>query len=355
MKKILLMLLCLPQFLFAQSSNTSAITINGYAEAYYAYNNLPVFNTANSNANYIYNHQLTNQFAINLALLQVKYATKKTRANLALHTGTYPVANYAAEPTLLQTINEANVGVLLSNKKNIWLDVGVMPSHIGAESAIGKDNPTLTRSLLADNSPYFETGAKATYISNNEQLTAAVLLLNGWQNIVASIPNNPMAYGAQFTYTPATNFKINYSNFFGKVFYNAAIFNRQYHDFFAEYSFAKKYKAAACLDIGIDKTNTYKQSWYGWYTYLQHKINSQHALTARLEKFNDRNPIFLRSGNLRTINPTIISINYDYAINKNILFRLEPKYTLINETLNQPNTVYTTSNFLFTSSLCVNF
>jgi hypothetical protein len=35
-----------------------------------------------------------------------------------------------------------------------------MPSHIGFESVISADCWTLTRSLLAENSPYYETGMR---------------------------------------------------------------------------------------------------------------------------------------------------------------------------------------------------
>ena len=82
------------------------------------------------------------------------------RANLALMAGTYAQDNLSAEQDALKLINEANVGFKISKTKNIWIDAGIMPSHIGWESAIGKDNMNLTRSLAAENSPYFETGAK---------------------------------------------------------------------------------------------------------------------------------------------------------------------------------------------------
>jgi hypothetical protein len=52
----------------------------------------------------------------------------------------------------LKNIYEANVGISLNKKNNLWVDAGVMPSHIGFESAISMDNWYLTRSLLAENS-----------------------------------------------------------------------------------------------------------------------------------------------------------------------------------------------------------
>jgi hypothetical protein len=64
----------------------------------------------------------------------------------------------------------------LSKKQNLWLDAGIMPSHIGFESAVSADCWTLTRSLLAENSPYYETGIKLGYVSKDEKLYISALL-----------------------------------------------------------------------------------------------------------------------------------------------------------------------------------
>ena len=61
--------------------------------------------------------------------------------------GTYAQDNMVAEQGALRYINEANIGVKISENKNLWIDAGIMPSHIGWESAIGKDNYTLTEAL----------------------------------------------------------------------------------------------------------------------------------------------------------------------------------------------------------------
>jgi hypothetical protein len=50
----------------------------------------------------------------------------------------------AAEQDLLQNVYEANGCENFVKKHNLWIDAGIMPSHIGFESAIGKDCATLT-------------------------------------------------------------------------------------------------------------------------------------------------------------------------------------------------------------------
>jgi hypothetical protein len=83
------------------------------------------------------------------------------------------------------------------------LDAGVLPSHIGFESAISMDNPTLTRSLPAENSPYFLTGAKLTFTPPTSSGTFAGLLVNGWQRIQRLAGNSLPARGyASLVYTP---------------------------------------------------------------------------------------------------------------------------------------------------------
>ncbi len=47
-----------------------------------------------------------------------------------------------------------------------------MPSHIGFESAVGSDCWNLTRSILAENSPYFESGIKLNYTNKKQDVYA---------------------------------------------------------------------------------------------------------------------------------------------------------------------------------------
>ena len=55
----------------------------------------------------------------------------------------------------------------------------------------------LTRSLAAENSPYFETGAKISYTSDNGKLFLSGLVLNGWQRIARLEGNQTLAFGHQ--------------------------------------------------------------------------------------------------------------------------------------------------------------
>lgn len=144
----------------------SPLTFSGYAETYYSYD---FANPENHiRPGFFYNYNKHNEVNLNLGFAKMNYSSSTVRGNFALMAGTYAEYNLAAESDLMQHVFEANVGVRISSKANLWVDAGIMPSHIGFESAIGKDNMTLTRSILAENSPYYESGVKIGYTSPSE-------------------------------------------------------------------------------------------------------------------------------------------------------------------------------------------
>jgi len=129
------------------------VNIYGFVDIYYVYDfNKPVTDYRQS---FFYNHNRHNEFNLNLGLIRLQLVHPKYRANLSMQTGTYANDNYAAEPGVLKNIYEAVVGISLNKENNLWLDAGIMGSHLGFESAVSIDNLTLTRSLSAENSCFY--------------------------------------------------------------------------------------------------------------------------------------------------------------------------------------------------------
>lgn len=143
------------------------LKISGYIEMYYGYD----FDNPNNHnrPSFLYSYHRHNEVNLNIGLVKAAYQKDNIRANFGLMAGTYVNRNLAHEPGTLRNIFEANVGVRLLKNKSLWLDVGVMPSHIGFESAIGMDCRNMTRSMIADNTPYYESGAKLSYETDNEK------------------------------------------------------------------------------------------------------------------------------------------------------------------------------------------
>lgn len=319
-------MLILSSAISAQEDKAPALSWSGYVEAYYLYDfNQPADHNRPS---FVYSHNRHNEFNVNLGFLKGAYNTERVRANLALAVGMYMNANYAAEPGVLKNIYEANAGVKLSKNKNLWLDAGIFGSHIGFESAISKDCWVLTRSILADNSPYYEAGAKLSYGTDNGKWLFSVLALNGWQRITKVDGNSLMSWGTQIQFKPSDKVLLNYSTFIGTDKPDSARLMRYYHNIYGVFNLGDKLGLTLGFDIGMEEkspsdggTNT----WYAPIGILKYSFNEKWAIAGRLEYYNDKNGVIISTGTPNGFQTIGYSINLDYAAAKNVLLRLEAR------------------------------
>jgi hypothetical protein len=309
---------------FSQNDSLKKLSFSAYGELYYSYD---FSNPPNhEKSNFLYNHKRHNELNANLILLKANYLDKNYRANLGLMAGNYAQYNLSAEPTWAQFIYEANVGVKLSQKQNIWLDAGIMPSHIGFESAVSADCWTLTRSLPAENSPYYETGIKLSYTSKNEKLNISALYLNGWQKI--SKPNDIQkpSFGTQINYKLTKKLLLNYSTFFGSDKPDSINAFRQYHNFYMQYEPTNKFGIIVGFDIGRDKFNpTTYGTWYSPVLIVKQKINEKTRIAFRGEYYSDPKQIIIATGSANGFQTFGFSSNLDYDITDKIKCRIEGK------------------------------
>lgn len=312
--------------LFAQQDTiqNTPLSISGYLEAYYLrdFNN-PIGNTRPS---FVYSHNRTNEVNINLALLKAAYETTNTRANLALGVGTYMNANYSAEPGVLKNIYEANAGVRISKKHNLWIDAGIFSSHLGFESAIGKDNWTVTRSIFADNSPYFETGAKISYTSASGKLFLSGLILNGWQRIQRVDGSSLPAFGHQLVYKPTAKWTINSGSFIGSDKADSVRQMRYFHNLYAIYQMNEKLGITFGFDIGAEQKAKGSSTYNVWYTPVliaRYATTEKFSLTARGEYYNDKHGVIVSTTTDQGFQTFGYSLNADYAILPNVVWRTE--------------------------------
>lgn len=310
--------------IYAQEEKKAPLTVNGYAEAYYIrdFNN-PLNNTRPS---FVYSHNRTNEINLNLAFIKANYSTENVRANLALAAGTYMNANYSAEPGVLKNLYEANVGVKISGKHNLWIDAGVFSAHIGVESAVGKDNWTLTRSLFAENSPYFETGAKISYTSQNGKWLLSGLILNGWQRIQRVDGNTTPAFGHQVTFKPSAKLTVNSSSFIGNDKPDSVSQLRYFHNLYAVYQISGKFGVTAVFDIGAEQKSKGSSQYNTWYTpalIVRFSPTEQFSLAARGEYYQDKNGVIINTGTPNGIQTWGCSVNADYNIFSNVVWRIE--------------------------------
>ena len=323
-----LLLFLISRITYAQTdtvnTESSKVTFSGFADVYYAYDfNKP---QTHERPGFLYNHNRHNEFNVNLAFLKAAYTSDKVRGNLAIMAGTYAQYNLATEQDLLKNIFEANAGVRLAPK--LWLDAGIFASHIGLESAISKDNYTLTRSLAAENTPYYESGAKLTYEAGSKWVFTG-LVLNGWQNIREPEGNSSKAIGTQIQFKPTDKILLNSSTFIGNEKPDSVKQQRYFHDFYATFQIQPRLKLALVFDIGLEEklnADSNADAYNTWYTpalLIHYGLSNKVALAARAEYYNDENGVIIGSGTPNGFKTTGYSLNLDYAPVSNVLMRVE--------------------------------
>lgn len=349
--------LCASIILFAaitcwsqDSTSKKYFKFSGFADIYYQYDfNQPV---TLDRPNFLYNHKRHNELNINLALLKLSYEQKKLRANLGIMAGSYVQYNLSAEPGFFKPIYEANIGYTFSDKLSI--DAGIFPSHIGVESAISKDNWNLSRSMLAENSPYFETGIKVTF-TPNKKWTTTLLLLNGWQNIKET--NRSKAFGTQIQYKPNEKWLFNSSTFIGNEKPNTAKQLRLFHNFYATYTPSNKIGLSLLLDAGAEKKyqSPGYNNWLGAAVLIKYSPLKNWSAAGRVEYYKDKNDVLIFTIIPAGFKTWGYSLNIDYQPTKYLVFRTEARYFNSSEPVFNKNGVSKKDNFSLLGSIAVWF
>ena len=244
-----------------------------------------------------------NEFNVNLAFVEAAVAAEHYRGRLAVQFGTSVQANYAGEPRtgqvsgpdVQQYLQEATAGYRVADR--LWVDGGIFFSHLGMESWVSRDNPTYTRSLVADYSPYYSTGVKLTYAAS-PKLTARLDVVNGWQNISENNQGKGAGLRLDYAVTPAAT--VSYYNFVGA---EAGTRLRTYN------GAGLRVTAGALMllvegDVGTqqrpmgdDGSGTRGVStWYGLLGVARAQVAPQVALVGRVERYDDRDQVILVTG-----------------------------------------------------------
>jgi len=346
-----------------QAAPNSGLTLTGYIEAYYSHD-FTAPKTAQERPGFLYNHKRNREVNLNLAFAKLAYTSERVRGNLALQVGTYAQYNYAAEQALVKNIFEANAGVKLSKNHDLWLDAGLFASHIGFESTISKDCWTLTRSTLAENSPYYLSGAKMTYNTGNGKWTVLGMVTNGWQRVKKLDGYSGPSFTTQVQYRPSSNLTLNWSSFLGSDRPDSLRQGRFFNNFYAIINPAGRFGVILGFDIGTDRKPVIRAGserrvdgggnyfWYSPVVIARYKTSDKSYINGRIEYYDDKNAVIIGIPGFKT---TGYSLGYDYAILPNALFRIEGKvYDSKNPVFDGKNGLVR-NNTSLTTSLAVSF
>ncbi|MFZ6664748.1 porin [Peijinzhouia sedimentorum] len=324
---LILLNLCSFGLVKAQSNESeNPFKVSGYLETYYVYDfGNPV---DHNRPDFLYSFNRHNEVNLNFGYLQAEYNNDKVRGKLALMTGTYANANLSAEPGVLKNIFEANVGVKISKTKNLWVDAGIFGSHIGFESAIGALCWNMTRSILAENSPYFLSGAKVSYTSDDEKWFLSGLILNGWQRIQRVPGNQTPSFGHQLTWTPNEKITLNSSSFIGSDTPDSTRQMRYFHNFYGQFQFNQQFALIAGFDFGAQQIAKGSNDFHTWYSPVlitKYSPSGKLSFAARAEYYSDKNEVIVSTGSPNGFQTFGYSVNMDVNVVENVLWRIEAR------------------------------
>jgi hypothetical protein len=329
-----------------QEKDSLKVKFSGFIEAYYSYDfNKPI---ANEKLSFLYNYNRHNEFNINNSVLKTQFEYANTYASIAFHSGTYVTDNYASEN--IKFLSEAYVGLYLNSSKKTSVEFGILPSYIGFESATSSSNLTLTRSILAENSPYFMTGVKLSHNFSSEW-NLSILATNGWQRINKLDKNVTPAFGTQLVYNANEKSMLNWSTFIGKELYLNHLGMRYFSNLYWNFGWNSKFKTILGFDLGVQKNKPLNQ-YYLWMSPIiiaQYAITNNWQTALRVEYFQDKKNVVTTSL-YESFNTMGTSLNLDYVINPICKFRIEARLLKAEKPIfyeNEKHTVFLTSSLCF--------
>ena len=319
-------------FLFGQKDWGKIIknhtTPKAFAEVYYGLN---VINPGDSQRpDFFFNHKNLDEIGLNSAIFGFDFDYRRVRSSISFIAGNYATFNLSAEPRGLNNIYEANFGYKVLKHHDLWLDIGVMESNLGFESVISTTTNAMTRSLLAENSPYYLNAAKLGYTTFDERWKFELLVSNGWQTMT----NGNLSFGHTIQFHPNKRWTLNSSSFIGKIVQpifpgsnNIANYNRLFHNFYFQRE-TEKSTITVGFDAGVDigEINNFTRSWRAFIGQYAHKLSEKLTVIFRGEYFSDPSETVAVLPGVGAVDAFGFSINTDYQIHEIIHFRLEARY-----------------------------
>ena len=306
----------------ASTQDTSRhVTWTGFVDTYYAYD---LGRPANFDRVFTTQAVRHDEFNINLAFVAASVTGTKIRGRVALQAGTSVQANYAGEPaigvvsgpTLSRHIQEATAGARLAS--SLWIDGGVYFSYIGWEGWISRDNPTYTRSLVADYTPYYLSGVHLTWTPHGSSpVTLQLHLMNGWQNV--SENNHGKAVGLRVDWQLSPTTVLAYGNFVGNeqpqgVPAATRVFNQV---------MVKTTSGRTSAQGQVDYGREAGRDWYGLVATARASLAPTIGLSVRVERYSDPHQLIVVTGTPAGLVANGASLGLDVGRTGALLWRTE--------------------------------
>lgn len=309
------------------ASRAPVVTFGAFVDVYYAWD---TGQPREFDRPYTTQPARHNEFNVNLAHVEARVAHDRVRGRLALQAGTSVQANYAGEPaigavsgpTLARHIQEAWAGVRVA--PGLWVDGGIYFSYIGFEGWISRDNPTYTRSLVADYTPYYLSGARLTWEAA-PRLTAQLHVVNGWQNI--SENNGDKAIGARVDWQATRALAVGYSAFRGNEQPDSLPGRTRWlHQVLVRVVPGRGWEFQGVFDLGWQAVPDGEgQTWYGASLIGRKALSPRVKVVARAERYADRHQVIVVTGGPDGFETWSGSLGVDVQVAPRVLWRTEAR------------------------------
>lgn len=307
----------------AQDSTAVRPTVSGFLDAYYAWD---PGRPPGHDRPFVTQPARANEFNLNLAHIALSLDQPRFRARVALQAGTSVQANYAAEPRtgsvsgpdLVRHIQEATVGVRAA--KSVWVDAGIYLSYIGWEGWVSAGNPTYTRSMVAEFSPYYLSGARVTWTAT-PRLTLQAHLMNGWQ--IVSENNESKALGFRADYTVSKGLGLVYAAFVGNEQpAGTPATPRIFQQVMARGS-SGRFNWQGQFDLGRESRRGTSRTWYGGAAIGQWAFAAHTAAAVRFERYSDPDQAIVATHQAAGLVANGWSAGVDRTVAGGVLWRTE--------------------------------
>lgn len=267
-----------------------------------------------------------NEFSLNLASVELVKAPEPVGFHLWLVAGTGTDVEHegeiigpAAGPQVWRYVQQASISARIPWGRGLEIEGGIYPSHIGFEGFASQTDWNYTRSWMADYSPYYQTGIKATYVFD-DAWSAQIQVLNGWQRIGDN--NNGKAFGTQIAWKAGPSM-LTFNTFLGPELTDDDHDWRYFVDFVWTFQLSPADQVALTVDLGLQQQpQAPADTWWGAAAYYRRQISPRWAAAVRAEVYRD--PEGVMSGTPQTLVEGTLTVEFrPWQI---LLLKLEGRY-----------------------------
>lgn len=262
------------------------------------------------------------EFSIDLAVLSALWTLDDLEATIALQAGTWANVNYSS--SVWRHVHQASLHWKIDS--SFYVVAGLMPSNIGSESSINAHNLQLSRSLIADWTPYYMAGV-GVGTNVGEQVSVAVYAMNGWQVIEETSGNREVSLGTSLRWKASDHGSVAWNTYVGNDeplgSARLRIHNNLWYEFHAHENIRMVFLADASL-LKQRASSAFDLALYGGAT-ASYRFGRV-SLVGRVEHLYDPERILALHGTAVPPAPFIVtgaSLGVDYTIAEGVLLRTE--------------------------------